>query len=117
MKFVPLPRATFYMGWDGTKKRMKMEIKEEFEIAVHMVTQEQWQAVMGNNPSFFSRDGRGKDKGKDIPGENLKLFPVEQVSWNDAQEFIKVRCGITSRTAVGCPVLSASWPVSISLVL
>ena len=36
------------------------------------VTQEQWQAVMGNNPSNFK-------------GVNL---PVERVNWDDAQEFI-----------------------------
>jgi formylglycine-generating enzyme required for sulfatase activity len=39
------------------------------------VTQAQWQKVMGNNPSTFSSCG-----------ENC---PVEQVSWDDAQEFIK----------------------------
>ena len=37
------------------------------------VTQAEWKAVMGNNPSNF--------KGADLP--------VEQVSWNDTQEFIK----------------------------
>ena len=90
MKFVPLPKATFYMGWDGTKgSAKKTEIKEDFEIAIHTVTQGQWQEVMGKNPSYFSRDGGGKDKVKDIKDEDLKHFPVETVSWNDAQEFIK----------------------------
>jgi formylglycine-generating enzyme required for sulfatase activity len=91
MKFVALPKATFYMGWDGAfnKKGVKTEIKEDFEIAVHTLTQEQWQAVMGNNPSYFSRAGGGKDKVKDIPDADLKLFPVEQVSWDDAQDYIK----------------------------
>ena len=67
----------------------KTEIKEAFEIAVHTVTQGQWQAVMGNNPSYFSRKGGGKGKVKDIKDEDLKHFPVENVSWNDVQEFIK----------------------------
>ena len=90
MKFVPLPKGTFYMGWDGDEgTAMKTEIKEDFEIAVYTVTQGQWQELMGNNPSCFSRDGEGKDKVKDIKDEDLKQFPVEQVSWNDAQEFIK----------------------------
>ena len=53
------------------------------------MTQGQWQEVMGKNPSYFSRDGKGKDKVKDIKDEDLKQFPVETVSWNDAQEFIK----------------------------
>ena len=89
MKFVPLPKATFYMGGGGGKAGKKTEIKEDFEIAIHTVTQGQWQEVMGKNPSYFSRDGEGKDKVKDIKDEELKQFPVEQVSWDDAQEFIK----------------------------
>ena len=89
MKFVAMPKATFYMGWDDTKKGVKTEIKEDFEIAVHTVTQEQWQTVMGNNPSHFFRGGEGKDNVKDIPDADLKLFPVEKVSWNDSQDFIK----------------------------
>ena len=36
------------------------------------------------NPSWFSRDGAGKDKVKDIKDEDLKQFPVESVSWDDA---------------------------------
>ena len=90
MKFVPLPKATFYMGWNGREgSAKKTEIKEDFEIAIHTVTQGQWQEVMGKNPSWFSRDGEGKDKVKDIKDEDLKHFPVEKVSWDDAQEFIK----------------------------
>jgi formylglycine-generating enzyme required for sulfatase activity len=90
MKFVSLPKATFYMGWNGQKgSARKTEIKEDFEIAIHTVTQGQWQAVMGSNPSWFSRDGGGKEKVKDIKDQELKQFPVEKVSWNDAQEFIK----------------------------
>jgi formylglycine-generating enzyme required for sulfatase activity len=90
MKFVPLPKGTFYMGWYGTKgSAKKTEIKEDFEIEVYTVTQGQWQAVMGKNPSWFSRDGEGKDKVKDIKDEDLKHFPVENVSWEDCQSFIK----------------------------
>ena len=90
MKFVPLLKGTFYMGWDGEKgSAKKTEIKADFEIAIHTVTQGQWQAVMGNNPSYFSRDGGGRDMVKDIKDEDLKQFPVENVSWNDAQQFIK----------------------------
>ncbi len=89
MKFVPLPKATFYMGWDSKKKGLQTKIKEDFEIAIHTVTQGQWQEVMGNNPSYFCRNGGGKDKVKDIKDEDLKQFPVETISWNDTQAFIK----------------------------
>jgi len=52
----------------------QVEIKR-FALGRTEVTQGEWQAAMRNNPSRF------KDCGDDCP--------VEQVSWNDAQEFIK----------------------------
>jgi len=90
MKFVPLKKGTTYLGWDGTKgSAKKTEIPEDFEIAIYTVTQGQWTELMGKNPSYFSRDGGGKDWVKDIKDEDLKLFPVERVSWDDCQEFVK----------------------------
>jgi formylglycine-generating enzyme required for sulfatase activity len=89
MTFVRLPKGTFYMGWDGGQKGVKTEIPEDFEIAVHDVTQGQWQAVMGENPSHLSRFGGGRRELKTLSDEELKLLPVESVSWDDAQEFIK----------------------------
>ena len=44
-----------------------------FSIGKYEVTQEEWEAVMGSNPSSF---------------KGMKL-PVEQVSWNDCQDFIR----------------------------
>jgi formylglycine-generating enzyme required for sulfatase activity len=89
MTFVRLPKGTFYMGWDGTPgSAKKMEIPEDFEIAVHDVTQGQWETVMGNMPSWFSRKTGGRNWVLDISDEELKLLPVEGVSWDDAQEFI-----------------------------
>ncbi|MBI5205372.1 MAG: SUMF1/EgtB/PvdO family nonheme iron enzyme [Nitrospirae bacterium] len=48
---------------------------DDFYIGKYEVTQGQWKAIMGNNPSYF----------KDC-GDNC---PVEQVSWSDAQDFIR----------------------------
>jgi formylglycine-generating enzyme required for sulfatase activity len=90
MKFVPLPKGTFFMG--GGKdldKGKKTEIAADFEIGVYTVTQEQWQAIMGNNPSWFSRTGEGKNAVTKISDADLKQFPVEEVSWDDVQDFIK----------------------------
>jgi formylglycine-generating enzyme required for sulfatase activity len=91
MTFVRLPKGTFYMGWGGTPpgSAKKTVIKEDFEIAVHDVTQGQWEAIMGSNPSWFSRKGLGRADVLDISDEELKLFPVENVSWDDVQAFIK----------------------------
>ncbi len=91
MTFVRLPKGTFYMGWNSNtnQKGVKTEILEDFEIAAHVVTQSQWQAVMGTNPSRFSRFGKKRDLVKEISDEELKLFPVEMVSREDAMKFIE----------------------------
>jgi formylglycine-generating enzyme required for sulfatase activity len=89
MKFVKLPKATFYMGWDGRKKGVKTEIKEDFEIATYTVTQGQWQSIMGNNPSWFSRNGGESGSVKNVSDEDLRQFPVEGISWDDIQVFIE----------------------------
>ncbi|MBM3997683.1 MAG: formylglycine-generating enzyme family protein [Planctomycetes bacterium] len=90
MKFVPLPKGTTYLGWNGKEgSARKTEIKQSIEIAIHEVTQGQWHAMMGATLSYFSRAGKGKDDVKDIKDEDLKHFPVEQASWNDVQEFLK----------------------------
>jgi formylglycine-generating enzyme required for sulfatase activity len=68
---------------------VKTQIKEDFEIAVHDVTQGQWEAIMGNNPSSFSRKNNNRSSVVDISDEELKLFPVENVWWDDAQAFLK----------------------------
>jgi formylglycine-generating enzyme required for sulfatase activity len=57
-----------------------------FWLGKYAVTQEQWEAVMGNNPSCFSKQGNGKDK---VQGMDTSSFPVEQVSWDDCQEFLR----------------------------
>lgn len=70
--------------WMGEKKKGDNKINNwnpptkvilnDFYIGETVVTQELWKGVMGNNPSRFKGD------------DNL---PVEQVSWDDACEFIK----------------------------
>ncbi len=44
---------------------------------------------MGVNPSHFSRRGGGRNAVVKIAAEELKKFPVEKVSWNDAQRFLE----------------------------
>src|ERR1019366_4663490 len=81
MKFVWIPPGNFLMGSpkeekqrNGDETQHKVTLTKGFYMGVSTVTQEQWQEVMGNNPSKFK-------------GE--KNLPVETVSWNDCQEFIK----------------------------
>jgi formylglycine-generating enzyme required for sulfatase activity len=53
---------------------------------VYEVTQAEYEQVMGNNPSYFSKTGGGKDK---VAGLNTDRFPVENVSWDDAVQFCR----------------------------
>jgi uncharacterized protein (TIGR02996 family) len=91
MEFVLVPRGSFWMGGGGSQPGEKqVEMPHEFYLGVYPVTQGQWQAVMGRNPSYFSRSGRGrgKDKVEKIAAPDLEQFPVESVSWEDVQQFI-----------------------------
>ena len=81
MEFVYIPPGTFIMGSpsdepsrDSDEKQHQVTLTKEFYIQTTEVTQGQWKAVMGNNPSYF------KNCGDDCP--------VEQVSWNYVQQFI-----------------------------
>ncbi len=87
MKFARVPAGTFWMG-GGQRRARQVDITQDFYLGVYPVTQEQWQRLMGNNPSYFCRTGGGRDRVKDISDADLKQFPVEQVSWNDAREFL-----------------------------
>jgi formylglycine-generating enzyme required for sulfatase activity len=89
IQFVLVPRGTFWMSKDGKNAQRQVEIPKDFYLGKYLVTQEQWRAVMGNNPSWFSRSAGGAEKVQDISDEELKQLPVEQVSWNDVQEFLK----------------------------
>ena len=74
--------ATAEQGVDafGREKPAHQVSLSSFHIGKYEVTQWEWQAVMGSNPSKFKGDDR----------------PVEQVSWNDCQEFIKKLNSISS---------------------
>ncbi|MBO5235459.1 MAG: formylglycine-generating enzyme family protein [Alistipes sp.] len=58
---------------DSDEKPAHSVTVSDFYIGKYEVTQAQWEAVMGENPSHYK-------------GENR---PVEKVSWNDIQEFIE----------------------------
>ncbi len=89
MRFAWVPAGSFYMGGGGGKPGdQKVEISKGFGIGIHPVTQQQWQAVMGNNPSHFSRTGGGKEAVKGIADADLWQFPVEQVSFEDVEQFL-----------------------------
>jgi formylglycine-generating enzyme required for sulfatase activity len=72
MTFKLLPGGTFTMG-EGNETPHQVTLTKPFELGVYEVTQEQYEAVTGTNPSNF----KGPQN------------PVEKVSWDDAVEFCR----------------------------
>ncbi|NEP79462.1 MAG: SUMF1/EgtB/PvdO family nonheme iron enzyme [Okeania sp. SIO3B3] len=88
LEMVKIPAGRFLMGSPGTEaERRDSEGPQhyvdvpEFFMGKYPVTQAQWSAVMGNNPSGFKGASR----------------PVERVSWNDATEFCQKLSQITGK--------------------
>jgi uncharacterized protein (TIGR02996 family) len=73
-------------GGAGDETQHEVELTRSFWLGVFAVTQRQWKAVMGNNPSWFCENGGGKDE---VKGLDTDDFPVEHVSWEEVQEFIQ----------------------------
>jgi formylglycine-generating enzyme required for sulfatase activity len=81
-EWVVVPAGSFLMGspetepgrYDEESPRRKISLAS-FAIGKYEVTQAQWQALMGSNPSRYRKCG-----------DNC---PVDSVSWNDVQEFIR----------------------------
>jgi formylglycine-generating enzyme required for sulfatase activity len=76
IEFVLIPAGDFWMYSNTLHKKdpvHKVIIPEPFYLGKYQVTQEQWKNIMGNHPSCFEGNNR----------------PVECVTWNEVQEFIK----------------------------
>jgi formylglycine-generating enzyme required for sulfatase activity len=83
IEFVYIRPGTFMMGSpeaetgrNNDERQHRVTLTKGFWLGKYEVTQAQWEAVMGSNPSQF--------KGADLP--------VEHVSWNDCQAFIRKLC-------------------------
>jgi formylglycine-generating enzyme required for sulfatase activity len=89
MEFVAVPAGTFWMGGqDGKCGDQRVTIDRDFYIGVYPVTQEEWQKVMGANPSHFRKGGEGAASVSGVSDADSRRFPVENVSWNDCQIFV-----------------------------
>ena len=85
LEMVSVEGGTFQMGSNSgeeDEKPVHAVTLSSFKMAKYEVTQAQWKAVMGNNPSQFS---------------NCDQCPVENVSFNDVQEYIKRFNSITGK--------------------
>jgi eukaryotic-like serine/threonine-protein kinase len=88
LEMVLIPGGKFLMGspkgtgYDSERPQHEVSVPA-FYCGKYQVTQAQWQAVMGNNPSHFKGD--------------LKR-PVETISWEEAQAFCKKLSTLTGKT-------------------
>lgn len=89
LELVSVPGGSFLMGsspsdagrYDNETPQHSVTLGS-FWMGKYEVTQAQWKAIMGNNPSCFQSDDR----------------PVEQVAWADAQEFCRRLSARTRKT-------------------
>ena len=82
MAFVLIPAGSFMMGSPLSERRRfddetqhRVTLTKPFYMQMTQVTQIQWKTLMGNDSPYFRSCG--------------DRFPVEQVSWDDCQEFIE----------------------------
>ena len=80
------PPGTFTMGSPASERDRRNDeaqhsvtLSKEFLMLETPVTQEMWESVMENNPSAF---------------KGSKKLPVENVSWNDCQEYVQKLNGL-----------------------
>lgn len=73
LELIYIPGGTFMMGTgdgDNDEKPVHPVVLKPFFVGKYLMTQAQWEAVMGNNPSYFK-------------GEN---HPIETITWHEAME-------------------------------
>jgi formylglycine-generating enzyme required for sulfatase activity/serine/threonine protein kinase len=101
MTLKQIPAGEFMMGSPDADAEATKDEKPEhpvrisaFYMGIHEVTQAQYQAIMGINPSYFSANGGGKNQ---VAGRPTDQYPVEYLTWLDAVRFcnaLSVRDGL-----------------------
>lgn len=90
------PAGSFMMGTPESEEgrdsnegpQHKVELTNGFWMLETEVTQEMWQSVLRGNPSFFSETGPADGREK-VVGIDTSKFPVENVTWEGCQEFVR----------------------------
>jgi formylglycine-generating enzyme required for sulfatase activity len=98
MRLVAIPSGRFAMGSSADQKEAEsdetlhsVQLTSRFYLGQTEVTQEQYQRVMGANPSHFKDAGDG----------SRKDYPVENVSWDDAVDFCRRLSELPEEQAAG----------------
>lgn len=93
MVFVVVPAGEFTMGLPNKNNDTPVpkeavahhvRITQAYLLGSHEVTQDQYELIMGSNPSWHSPQGEGS---QEIPDNETSRHPVENVTWYQAVEF------------------------------
>jgi formylglycine-generating enzyme required for sulfatase activity len=99
MEMLLIPPGTFQMGEEEWAPPVhQVTLTNAFYLGRYEVTQAQWQARMGSNPSLF------QSPSSDVPAAQVPNRPVEQVSWN----MIAGAGGFMAQTGMRLPT-EAEW--------
>jgi formylglycine-generating enzyme required for sulfatase activity len=99
MEMVLIPPGTLQMGEAGYVTPVhQVTLTNAFYLGRYEVTQAQWQARMGTNPSIF------RSASTQVPAAQVPNRPVEQVSWN----MIAGAGGFMAQTGMRLPT-EAEW--------
>ena len=95
--FIPIPAGVFTMGSpesengrdDGSENQVPVELSKSFEIMSTEVTQSFYVSLMNTNPSHFKSKKYCRKQYQKFDGIELcPNHPVENVSWQEIQDFI-----------------------------
>ncbi|MEJ7711812.1 MAG: formylglycine-generating enzyme family protein [Pyrinomonadaceae bacterium] len=123
--FVRIPAGEFLMGarnGNGDEQPIhRVRINRSFEMGKFEVTQAQWQAVMGSNEDAHARRRPEKEKvaqREAMPNSDPSHFkgsnlPVENVSWDDVQQFLQALNARDSKHLYRLPT-EAEWEYACS---
>jgi formylglycine-generating enzyme required for sulfatase activity len=107
-----IPAGTFTMGspvgepgraGGNAELQHQVTLTKNFFIGIYAITQEQYQAVMGANPSSFSNPAAGEEQAR---------RPVERVSWYDTLVFcnlLSILEGLTPVYSINGSTDPATW--------
>lgn len=106
MRLVPIPTGDFLMGAPASEAGSRIDEQPVHEVRItqpiclgaYEVTQAEYRAVVGSNPAFFSPEGLGAEK---VAGLNTDRFPVEQLSWDAANEYCRLLSARPEEIAAG----------------
>jgi formylglycine-generating enzyme required for sulfatase activity len=106
MKFALIPAGAFLMGTpenspgglSDQNPQHLVRITRPFYLSAHPVTQEQFERVMGTNPSRFAATGRYKNR---VVGLDTGPLPVENITWDEAVAFCQKLSDFADERRVG----------------